>query len=140
MRPMDAALSDRLCTVPLFAGLEHDHLQSVATLVSEFDAPAGSILVHAGMVGSGLFLIEEGTLTLSLHDRDVELGPGEIVGELALLDDRSVHTSRARCKTPVRGYVIARDDFTTLLRNEPAIAIPMLKVVAHRLVDEITHH
>jgi CRP-like cAMP-binding protein len=137
---MDPALADRLCNVPLFADLERDHLKGVAKLVQDFEVPAGYVLVQPGMVGSGMFLIEEGTATLTLHDRNIELGPGEIVGELALLDDRAVHTTRVRTKTPVRGYCISRDDFNVLLHDEPKIALPMLKVLARRLVDMITHH
>jgi CRP-like cAMP-binding protein len=137
---MDAALADRLSSVPLFSELERDHLRSVAALVEEFEAPAGHVLVQPGFVGAGMFLIEEGTAVLSIHDRNVEIGPGEIVGELALLDDRKVHTARVRTKTAVSGYCISRDAFDKLLHDEPKIAIPMLKVLARRLVDEITHH
>ncbi len=137
---MDERLADRLCNVPLFVDLDLDHLRAVAKLVSEFEAEAGHVLVQPGMVGAGLFLIEEGSATLSVQDRDVELGAGEIVGELALLDDRAVHTTRVRTKTVVRGYCISRDDFDALLHDEPKIAIPMLKVLAKRLVDIVTHH
>jgi CRP-like cAMP-binding protein len=137
---MDEKLADRLCTVPLFADLEHDHLRSVAKLVIDFEAPAGHVLIQPGMVGAGLFLFEEGTATLSLHDHDVQLGPGEMVGELALLDDRHVHTARVKTTSVVKGYCISRDDFDSLLHDEPKIAIPMLKVLAKRLVDIVLHH
>ena len=133
-------MADRLCTVPLFTGLNHDHLTAVAKLVSEFSVGAGHVLIQPRMVGAGLFLIEEGTVMLELQNRNVELGPGEMVGELSLLDDRSVHTSRVKTMTPVSGYCISRDDFGSLLHDEPTIAIPMLHVLAHRLVDLITHH
>ena len=137
---MDPALADRLNSVPLFASLDRDHLRSVADLVEEFEAPAGHVLVQPGFVGAGMFLIEDGTAVLSVHDRTVDLGPGEIVGELALLDDRKVHTARVRTKTAVSGYCISRDAFEKLLHDEPKIAIPILKVLAKRLVDVLTHH
>lgn len=137
---MDEDAADRLCSVPLFADLDRDHLAAVARLLVEFDAPAGHILIQPGMVGSGLFLIEEGTARLSVHDEDIEVGPGEVVGELALLDDRHVHTARVRTTSEVKGYCITRDDFNKLLHDEPRIALPILKVVAKRLVDVILHH
>lgn len=136
----DAPLADRLSAVPLFAQLEGDELQALADVVLPFDAPAGHVLVQPGMVGAGLFLIEEGTVTVSAHDRDLELGPGEFFGELSLLDERAVRTMRVRAKTPVRGYCIARDEFTELLNEEPKIALAMLKVLAHRLADLISPH
>ncbi len=137
---MDPALADRLCTVPIFADLEPDHLAAVAELCDEFEAEAGLVLLHPGMVGAGLFLIEEGEAVATLKDRDVVLGPGEIIGELALLDDHGVHAARVKTKTPMKGICIARDDFDRLLRNEPKIAIPMLRVLAKRLIDVLVHH
>lgn len=137
---MDEQLADRLCTVPMFADLDRDHLRKVAKLVIEFDAPAGHVIVQPGLVGAGLFLIEEGTASLSVHDQVIEVGPGEMIGELALLDDRAVHTARVKTTSPVKGYCIQRDDFMTLLHDEPRIALPILKVISKRLADLILHH
>ncbi len=133
-------MADRLCTVPLFKDLDRDHLKAVSQLVEEFEVEAGYVLMHAGDVGSGMFLIEEGTVTVSVPNREIELGPGEIVGELALLDERAKHVSRVRTKTPVKGYAISRDAFNQLLHDEPKIALPMLRVLASRLVNLLTHH
>lgn len=135
-----SALGGRLSAVPLFSSLDAAELQAVADLVSPFEAGAGHVLVQPGLVGTGLFLIEEGTVSLTVQDRELELGPGEFFGELALLDDRSTHTTRVRARTPVSGYCITRDDFEKMLVAEPKIAVAMLKVLAHRLVDTITHH
>lgn len=137
---MDASLADRLCDIPIFAGLDRPHLEAVAGLVEDFEAEAGIVLVQPGMIGSGLFLIEEGQVSLTLRDREIEIGPGDILGELALLDDRGTHTMRARTKTAVRGYCITRDGFAELLDREPKVALPILRTVAHRLVDQLTHH
>jgi CRP-like cAMP-binding protein len=133
-------VADKLSAVPLFASLDAAELDAISALVIPFDAPAGHVLVQPGQVGAGLFLIDEGTVTLSVHDRDLELGPGEFFGELALLDDRSVRTARVRARTAVNGYCINRDDFTELLERDPTIAVYMLKVLAHRLVDVIETH
>lgn len=139
MDASDEKLLNKLAAIPLFAGLERDHLAAVAEVLIPFEASEGHVLVQPGMVGSGLFLIEEGTVALSLRDREGELGPGEFFGELSLLDDRAVRTGRVRTRTPVKGFCITRDDFTQLLEAEPKIALAMLKVLAHRLTDVITH-
>lgn len=136
----DPQLVEKLAAIPMFAALDADHITAVCGVVLPFDAPAGHVLVQPGLVGSGLFLIDEGTVTLTVHDKELELGPGEFFGELALLDERAVRTTRVRVKTPVRGYVIDRDHFTKLLEAEPKIALAMLKVLAHRLVDLIATH
>jgi CRP-like cAMP-binding protein len=135
-----AEVAEKLSGVPLFASLDSAELEAISALVIPFDAPAGHVLVQPGSVGTGLFLIEDGTVTLSVHDRSLELGPGEFFGELALLDDRAVRTARVRAHTPVNGYCITRDDFRELLQRDPTIAVYMLKVLAHRLVDVIGTH
>jgi CRP-like cAMP-binding protein len=137
---MDPALADRLAQIPLFAELDPDHLRSVTALVEEFEVPAGYILVQPGLVGSGMFLLEEGTATLSLHNREISLGPGEVIGELALLSGAGVHTTRVRTSSAVKGYCISRDAFDQLIHDEPKIAVALLKVIARRLVEEISTH
>ncbi len=133
-------VADKLSAVPLFASLDAAELAAISALVIPFDAPAGHVLVQPGSVGTGLFLIDEGTVTLSVHDRELELGPGEFFGELALLDDRAVRTARIRTRSAVSGYCITRDDFRELIERDPTIAVYMLKVLAGRLVDIIGTH
>jgi CRP-like cAMP-binding protein len=133
-------VTKRLQQISIFSKLDDAGLAEVAALVVPFETEAGHVLVQPGMVGAGLFIIEEGNVRLTVHNHDVDLGPGEIVGELAILDDRAVHTTRARTTTPVKGYCISRDAFDELLADQPTIAIPMLRVLAHRLVDTVMRH
>jgi CRP-like cAMP-binding protein len=133
-------LVERLARISIFSQLPPSCLERIASIVVPFEADAGHVLVQPGMVGAGLFLLEEGSVTLSVHDHEVELGPGEFVGELAILDDRAVHTTRVKTKTPTNGYCLSRDAFDELLQTEPAIAVPMLRVLARRLVDTVNRH
>jgi voltage-gated potassium channel len=110
-------------------------LEQVAHCINEFEVPAGHVLVERNQKGAGLFIIEQGTVTVGLKDKQIELGAGEFFGELALLDPRSTHVARVRAKTACRCLAISRDDFERLLEAEPSIAVPMLTTVARRLVD-----
>jgi CRP-like cAMP-binding protein len=124
---------DRLREIPLFADL-HDHtLKRIADLSSEFEEPAGWVLVEVGQPGSGMFVLEEGTVEVQTPDgRAWELGAGEFFGELALLTDQP-RNARIRAKTPVRCLAISRTDFQKLLREEPEIAVAMLPRLAQRV-------
>ena len=124
---------DTLRQIPLFAGL-HDHtLQRIAELSSEFEEPAGWVLVEVGQPGSGMFVLEEGTVQVQTPDgRHWELGPGEFFGELALLTDQP-RNARIQAKTPVRCLAISRMDFQKLLKEEPDIAVAMLPRLAQRV-------
>ena len=120
--------------LPLFAGLGEDALRRVQELTVELEIPAGQTLARADDPGSGMFVIQEGTVVVEGRGRHViELGPGEFVGELALLVPESIRAARVRAKTDVRCVAIARADFEQLLEEEPRIALAMLPVVARRL-------
>jgi CRP-like cAMP-binding protein len=130
-----------LADVPLFAELADDSLERVARVVSEAEAPAGHVLVQPGQPGAGMFVLQEGTVKVELPDRDIELGPGEFFGELAILADGIHRTARVQATTPVRCLAISRRDFAKLLAECPEIAVAMLPVLARRLADsDLAHH
>lgn len=128
---------EKVRAIPLFAGLDDDALERVVSLFSEVEAPAGQVIVEHGHVGSGMFLLEEGTVSVELRAGPVELGPGEFFGELSILADDVPRTARVRSTTPIRALVIGRPDFRRLLENEPRIAVAMLPVLAHRVADTL---
>jgi voltage-gated potassium channel len=129
---------DKLRSVPLFAGLSEASLERILDHATEFEAAPGHVLVQPNQPGSGLFVIEEGTVTVELRDKKLELGEGEFFGELALLDDSVVHTGRVCAASPLKGLAINRDDFAELLETEPTIGQSMLRVLAKRLAQTST--
>lgn len=126
---------ERLRRVPMFAELEDDELRWIADLATEFEVPAGHVLVERGQPGSGMFVITEGSATVELPTGPVELGPGEFLGELPLLADGITRVARARATTMVKGLAIGRSAFAQLLEREPRVAVRMLPVLARRLAD-----
>lgn len=123
--------------IPMFAELDDDGLARVAELFSEVEAPAGQVIVEHGHAGSGMFLLEEGTVSVELPAGTIELGPGEFFGELAILADDVPRTARVRAISPIRCLVIGRPDFRRVLEEEPRIAVAMLPVLARRLADTL---
>jgi CRP/FNR family cyclic AMP-dependent transcriptional regulator len=124
----------RLRDLPLFAALADDALRRVLAIAAEVEVPAGQTLTRANDPGTGMFVIEEGSVIVEARgQRIVELGPGEFVGELALFVPESTRVARVRAKTDVRCLAIGRMDFERLLDDEPRIAVAMLPVLARRL-------
>lgn len=126
---------DRLRSVPIFAELDDDGLRSILACATEFDAPAGHVLAEAGMAGSGLFVIEEGSVNVEVPGSPRELGPGEFFGELSLLVPDTPRAARVRAHTPARLLALSRHDFERLLASEPKMALAMLRVLARRILD-----
>lgn len=121
--------------VPMFAELDDDEMTWVAELATEFEVPAGFVLIERGQPGSGMFIITDGTVTVELPQGPVELGPGEFVGELPLLADGITRVARVRATTPLKGLAISRMALSELLRREPRVAVRMLPVLARRLAQ-----
>ena len=135
---MPNSTPDRLRTIPLFAELDDNTLLAIAEIASEVEVPAGQVMIRPYDPGLGMFVVEEGRVVVELsHGREVELGPGEFFGELALLIPEGVRAARVRAETDVRCLAIGRDDFAGLLDTEPSIAVAMLPVLARRLSEEL---
>ena len=131
--PTEQERVDKLRSVPLFAGLGDEALIQVLAAATEFNAAAGHVLVERNQAGAGLFVIEEGSATVELPGRKVELGPGDFFGELALLRDDEKRQNRVSAASAIKGLAIRRDDFGNLLDKEPTMAIAMLKTLAQRV-------
>ena len=126
----------RLRAIPIFAGLDDDALDGIAGLCTEVEARPGQVLTRANDRGTGMFVVEEGTVAVELRSRVLELGPGQFFGELSLLVPDATRIARVRATTAARLLAIARNDFAGLLDREPRLAVAMLPVLAQRLVDE----
>ena len=129
--------ADALARVPVFAGLSGASLERVARIAKDIELRAGQLLIEPRAKGSGMFVLLEGVLTVGSGGRLRELGPGDIVGELALLTADAVRTARVRAKTPVRCLAITRNDFRRILADEPRVAIQVLETVATRLASPL---
>jgi voltage-gated potassium channel len=124
----------QLRAVPLFAEVDDAGLARIAQVASAFDVPAGHVLTERGQVGSGMFVILEGSVEVEVpSSAPVIVSAGDFVGELSLLADTE-RVARVRAASPVRGLAIARTAFLELLDEEPRIALAMLPVLARRLV------
>jgi len=127
--------ADRLREIPLFAEFTDDALARVTDIATEIECPPGTVLALADDPGSGMFVVEEGTVVVEARGGvHIELGPGEFVGELTLLVPDAHRVGRVSAATDVRCLAIARDDFSQLLAQEPQLAVAMLPVLARRLV------
>ncbi len=130
--PSDSERASALQTIPLFAALSEATRMRIVEIAGELEASAGQVLVQPGTEGSGMFVVEEGTVVVERDGKHIELGAGQFFGELALLTDTK-RTARVRALTDSRLLAIGRDEFKVLLESEPGLALNMLEVLAQRL-------
>jgi CRP-like cAMP-binding protein len=135
----DRETFDFLATVPLFEGREEADLLELAHVLRRRTVREGEILWRQGDEARELVLIVDGAASASLHvpgNRTVEIGragPGEIVGEIALLDGGG-HTMSVRVTETATVLALSRADFAALLARQDPAAFTLKRRLASLLV------
>jgi CRP/FNR family transcriptional regulator, cyclic AMP receptor protein len=128
-------IDEHLAAVPLFEGLSKKQLRRISSLMTRLDEPAGKVLTREGQQGYEFFIVLEGEVEVRQGDRLVATrGPGEYVGEIALLDKRP-RTATVVATTPVLVEVLSRREFMSLLAQAPELSEQLLATMARRLAD-----
>jgi len=126
-----------LAKAPLFARLDGRGLRRLAELCVPRTYQIGEEIVSEGSTGLGLFVITAGRVEVvkgAGDDRIVlaELGTGDIIGEMALVDDQprsaTIHTLE-----PTSCLLITRSSFQSLVDREPDIAWCIVPTLATRI-------
>lgn len=133
---------DQLTSIHLFSGLTPGALELVSKVAREETHAAGTKIFQHGDVGDKLYLILEGKVRIS---RDVPgmgeealavLGPGQVFGEMALLDD-SPRSADARVHERCRLLAIPKDGFDDLLFLHKDLAYEVLWNIVRLLVGRL---
>lgn len=126
---------DHLASVPLFSSCSKKELQAVAKASDEVSIAAGRHLCEQGEIGREAFIIVDGSAEVRRNGRKVaELGPGDCVGELALLD-HGPRTATVTAATDTTVLVLGAREFAALVDEVPPIAHKLLKALASRIRD-----
>ena len=125
---------------PLFRGLVPDDLAAVAAAAIEVDFPAERVIARLGEIGTGFFIVVSGRVRVVRDGAAVaHLGPGEFFGELSILDG-GPRVAQVVTDEPTVCLAIPSWDFERVLRDEPGVALAVLKVVAARLREVTSDH
>lgn len=121
--------------VPLFADLKKRQLGNIAriTETARFE-PAHEIVVE-DTPGDFCCIIVEGTAEVIKDGSPIaRLGPGDLFGELAILDP-GPRSATVRTVTEVVAIRVQRDEFKKVASEDPRVSLRILKVLARRLRD-----
>ncbi len=121
--------------VPLFADLSASGIADVMKLLTARKAEAGEIIVREGDEAHTMFIVSSGRVELILGRQQVELGEGDVFGEIALLR-RGRRSATVRALERTRLLVLDSDDLHRLMEFEPTIAEQILSVASSRVGAE----
>ena len=126
-----SAREDQLARVPFFEGLTRESLSLIAKVTTEEAHALGTRIFQYGDPGDKLFIILEGKVRISREisgmgeEALAVLGPGEIFGEMSLLDE-SPRSADARAHERCRLLVMTKESFDDLLFLHKDLAYEVL--------------
>ena len=116
-----------------FEGFSDAELERVAELAENVEAEAGALLIDQGRVGTECYVIEVGYAGVWVGDEHlVTLGPGSMVGEMALIE-RTPRSASVVAETPVRLLAFDNRSFQELLHEMPKAEERVKTLLAARL-------
>jgi CRP-like cAMP-binding protein len=129
--------ADKLRAIPLLSGASDAALERLAGQAGELTCNAGQVIAMEGDVGSGMFVILDGTASVEWRGGTVDLTAGTFFGELTLLAPGGRRNARVRAATEMRCLAIPRDIALDVIESEPSVALAMLKEVARRFASAL---
>jgi CRP-like cAMP-binding protein len=125
---------DQFSSVPLFASLTPEQREAMASLTELRSEPAGTQLIGEGAPGYSLFILLDGTATVTSDGAEPGmLGPGDFFGEIALLGDEGRRSATVTATSAVTLAVMFGSDFRVFERGFPEAVSLMKQAMDDRL-------
>ncbi|MFN2165384.1 MAG: cyclic nucleotide-binding domain-containing protein, partial [Anaerolineae bacterium] len=112
--------------MPLFGELDGRQIQRLAASLEEIRYQAGDLIIGQGDLGDTFYIVLSGRVQVFVTEGDREQtlrqsGPGEIFGEIALLQ-RVPRTASVRAVTPVELLALRQEAFDRLIREQVLVS------------------
>jgi CRP/FNR family transcriptional regulator, cyclic AMP receptor protein len=123
---------------PIFADLEPEAFEQLCRYAKHSTLKRGATLFSKGDPGVSLYAVISGTVKMSISSSEGRnailniIGPGEIFGEMALLDGGS-RSADAIANSNCELFVIDRREFIPFVKSQPALAMKFIELLCERL-------
>jgi CRP-like cAMP-binding protein len=129
-----------LADVPLFKALSDEELEAVEKIAQTKTFKANDILIEEDSSGGAFFVVLSGRVDVEIRpplssdppQRIATLKPGEVVGELSLVDGHR-RSASARAISAVDALALDEKQFRALMQREPAIGFKVMRELARVL-------
>lgn len=127
--------AERLAKVAFFEDFTPEELERVAELVDDVEAEPGAELTDQGRPGQECYVIESGQANVYFGGEHIAtLGPGSMVGEMALLEHRP-RIATVVAETPMRLLGLDARSFRALLDEMPKASQRVMSLLNARLQE-----
>lgn len=122
-----------LTPLALFEDFSRRELARVADIAVEADVRPGTTLTWEGHDGRLMFVVVEGKAAVIRGGREIaRVGPGEVFGELSLIDGRP-RSASVKALTAMRVLQLTGEEFDRLVDVAPHFAHNVLASLARRI-------
>jgi CRP/FNR family transcriptional regulator, cyclic AMP receptor protein len=127
-----------LRSVPLFSDLEEGELERFSHVAVPRSFPGGTRVFHEGDNSDACYIVKSGSFRVTQEHSDgraitlATLGPGEIFGELAMLDGDK-RSASAEALSDGELLALPAGDVRALLSRHPEIALKLVAGLVRRL-------
>jgi CRP/FNR family transcriptional regulator, cyclic AMP receptor protein len=134
----DQSAVELLKSVALFSDLEGEELERFSHVAVPRSFPAGTRVFHEGDDSDACYIVKEGSFRVTREHSDgraitlATLGPGEIFGELAMLDGDK-RSASAEALTEGELLALPANDVRALLARHPEISLKLVAGLVRRL-------
>jgi CRP/FNR family cyclic AMP-dependent transcriptional regulator len=127
-----------LRSVPLFADLEEGELERFSRVAVARSFPAGTRVFHEGDHSDACYIVRDGSFRVTREHSDgraitlATLGPGDIFGELAMLDGE-VRSASVEALADGELLALPAGEVRALLARHPDITVKLIAALVRRL-------
>jgi CRP-like cAMP-binding protein len=127
-----------LSRVPLFSELSREELERISRVSVARSFPAGVRVFHEGDHSDACYLVRRGDLRVTREHSDgraialATLGPGDLFGELAMLDGEA-RSASVETLTDSELLALPAADVRRLLADRPEISVKLIAALVKRL-------
>jgi CRP/FNR family cyclic AMP-dependent transcriptional regulator len=127
-----------LRSVPLFSDLEQTELERFSRVAVARSFPAGTRVFHEGDHSDACYIVRDGAFRVTREHSDgraitlASLGPGDIFGELAMLDGE-VRSASVEALTDGELLALPAGEVRALLARHPEITVKLIAALVRRL-------
>jgi CRP/FNR family transcriptional regulator len=130
--------AELLRSVPLFSALEQGELERFSLVAVPRNFPAATRVFHEGDHSDACYIVRTGSFRVTREHSDgraitlATLGPGDIFGELAMLDGE-VRSASVEALSDGELLALPAGEVRALLRRHPEITVKLIAALVRRL-------
>mgnify|MGYP000241002045 CR=1 FL=1 len=130
--------------VQLFANLADEELAMLANICNERQVTAQELIIEQNTTGTGMYVVATGSVEVFIRGLEnarslVVLGRGQVIGEMALIDQGYRSASVKATEEGAALYLIERDQFYQLCEQNNHIGFIVMRNLAIDIAFKLRH-